>query len=131
MAELVPSPLPTGDPRELDLLGRIKEIISVLRRGWRLIGISALICLTVAIIFLARTERIYQAEVRLLVLQQGGRPLNVANTDPNRLMEATEDYVPTHSLIISSPMVVQRAIHKPGDRGIRRHAAESDGGSGT
>ena len=116
MAELVPSSLPTGDPRELDLLGGIKGIISVLRRGWRLIGISALICLTVAIIFLARTKRIYQAEVRLLVLQQGGRPLNVANTDPSRLMEGTanEDYIPTHILIISSPQVVQRAIDKIG-----------------
>ena len=73
MAELAPSPLPTRDSRELDLLGEIKQTIGVLRRGWRLIGISALICLTVAIIYLARTKRIYQAEVRLLVLQQGGR----------------------------------------------------------
>jgi capsular exopolysaccharide synthesis family protein len=91
-------------------------MISVLRRGWRLIGISTLICLTVAIIFLAGTERIYQAEVRLLVLQQGGRPLNVANTDPSRLMEGAvnEDYIPTHILIISSPQVVQRAIDKIG-----------------
>jgi len=72
MAELAPSPLPTRDSRELDLLGEIKQTIGVLRRGWRLIGISALICLTVAIIYLARTKRIYQAEVRLLVLQQGG-----------------------------------------------------------
>ena len=71
MAELAPSPLPTRDFQELDLLGEIKQTIGVLRRGWRLIGISALICLTVAIIYLARTKRIYQAEVRLLVLQRG------------------------------------------------------------
>src|SRR5512135_2587581 len=114
MAELAPSPLPARDSRELDLLGEIKQTIGVLRRGWRLIGISTLICLTIAIIYLARTKRIYQAEVRLLVLQQGGRPLNVANTDPNRLMEGTEDYIPTHILIVGSPQVVKRAIDKVG-----------------
>ena len=114
MAEPAPSPLPARGSRELDLLGEIRQTIGVLRGGWRLIGISVLICLIISIIYLARTKRIYQATVRLLVLQQGGRPLNVANTDPNRLMEGTEDYVPTHSLIISSPLVIQRAIHKVG-----------------
>jgi len=114
MAEPAPSPLPARGSRELDLLGEIRQTIGVLRGGWRLIGISVLICLIISIIYLAGTKRIYQATVRLLVLQQGGRPLNVANTDPNRLMEGTEDYVPTHSLIISSPLVVQRAIHKVG-----------------
>ena len=114
MAEPAPSPLPARGSRELDLLGEIRQTIGVLRGGWRLIGISVLICLIISIIYLAGTKRIYQATVRLLVLQQGGRPLNVANTDPNRLMEGTEDYVPTHSLIISSPLVIQRAIHKVG-----------------
>src|SRR5512135_984405 len=116
MAELAPPPPPTRDPRELDLLGEIKQTIGVLRGGWRLIGISALICLTVAVIFLARTKPIYQAEARLLVLHQEGRPLNISLTDPNRLMEGTpgEDYIPTHILIISSPQVVKRAIDKVG-----------------
>ncbi|MBV8076683.1 MAG: polysaccharide biosynthesis tyrosine autokinase, partial [Planctomycetaceae bacterium] len=94
--------------------GEIKQTIGVLRRGWRLIGISTLICLMVAIIYLARTKRIYQAEVRLLILQQGGRPLKVANTDPNGLMEGNEDYIPTHMLIVSSPQVVKWAIDKVG-----------------
>ena len=114
MAELAPSPLPTRDSRELDLLGEIKQTIGVLRRGWRLIGISALICLTVAIIYLAMTKRIYQAEVRLLVLQQGGRPLNVANIESSRLTEGAEDYIPTHALILGSPLVVKRAIERIG-----------------
>src|SRR5512135_3676405 len=128
MAELAPSPLPARDSRELDLLGEIKQTIGVLRRGWRLIGISTLVCLTIAIIYLARTKRIYQAEVRLLVLQQGGRPLNVANTDPNRLMEGTEDYIPTHILIISSPQVVKRAIDKVGLDNLPSLLAAKEGG---
>src|SRR5512135_325452 len=128
MAELAPPPPPAGDPRELDLLGEIKQTIGVLRRGWRQIGISTLICLTVAVIYLAKAKRIYQAEVRLLVLQQGGRPLNVANTDPNRLMEGTEDYIPTHILIISSPQVVKRAIDKVGLDNLPSLLAAKEGG---
>ena len=130
MAELAPPPPLARDPREPDLLGEIKQTIGILRRGWRLIGISALICLTVAIIYLARTKRIYQAEVRLLVLQQGGRPLNVANTDPNGLMEGTpgEDYIPTHILIISSPQVVKRAIDKAGLDNLPSLLAAKKGG---
>ena len=128
MAELAPSPLPARDSRELELFGEIKQTIGALRRGWRVIGISALICLTVAIIYLARTKRIYQAEVRLLVLQQGGRPLNVANTDPNRLMEGTEDYIPTHMLIVSSPQVVKRAIDKVGLDNLPSLLAAKKGG---
>src|SRR5512135_2203956 len=114
MAEPAPSPLLARVSRELDLFGEIRQTIGVLRGGWRLIGISVLICLIISIIYLAGTKRIYQAGIRLLVLQQGGRPLNVANTDPSRLMEGTEDYIPTHSLILGSPLVVKRAIDKVG-----------------
>ena len=60
------------------------------------------------------TKRVYQAEARLLVLQQGGRPLNVANTDPSPLTEGAEDYIPTHALILGSPLVVKRAIERIG-----------------
>src|SRR5512135_578048 len=107
---------PDPGPRELELFEQVNRLTGFFRRGWWVIGASALICLAVAVIYLARTKRIYQAEARLLVLQQGGRPLNVANTDPNRLMEGTpgEDYIPTHILIISSPQVVKWAIDKVG-----------------
>ena len=50
----------------------------------------------------------------MLILQQRGRPLNVANTDPSRLMEGVEDYIPTHALILGSPLVVKRAIDRIG-----------------
>src|SRR5271157_4914124 len=95
------SPTPTGPgPREFELLEEAKRLAGVIRRGWWAIGISILVCLLVAISYLAVTKRVYQAEARLLVLQQGGRPLNVAtvNTDPSRLMEGVEDYIPTHAL---------------------------------
>src|SRR5512135_1181341 len=119
---------PDPGTRELGLFEQIKRFTEIIRREWRLIGISTLICLAVAIIYLARTKRTYQAEVRLLVLQQGGRPLNVANTDPNRLMEGTEDYIPNHILIISSPQVVKRAIDKVGLDNLPSLLAAKKGG---
>jgi succinoglycan biosynthesis transport protein ExoP len=120
---------PDPGPRELELFEQVNRLTGFFRRGWWVIGISALICLAVAAIYLARTKRIYQAEARLLVLQQGGRPLNVANTDPNRLMEgATEDYIPTHILIISSPQVVKRAIDRVGLDNLPSLLAAKKGG---
>ena len=92
----------------------MRRLIGILRQGWRLIAISAVVCLTIAGLYVAVAKRSYQATTRLLVLQQGGRPLNVANSDPNRIMEGTDDYIPTHSMIVCSPMVVKQAIEKVG-----------------
>jgi len=106
---------PTGPgPREFELLEEAKRLTGVIRRGWRALGISILICLLAAITHLAVTQRVYQAEAQLLVLQQGGRPLNVANIDPGRLTEGAEDYIPTHAVILASPLVVKRAIEQIG-----------------
>jgi len=106
---------PTGPgPREFELLEEAKRLTGVIRRGWRALGISILICLLAAITYLAVTQRVYQAEAQLLVLQQGGRPLNVANIDPGRLTEGAEDYIPTHAVILASPLVVKRAIEQIG-----------------
>ena len=106
---------PTGPgPREFELLEEAKRLTGVIRRGWWAIGISILVCLLAAITYLAVTQRVYQAEAQLLVLQQGGRPLNVANIDPGRLTEGAEDYIPTHAVILASPLVVKRAIEQIG-----------------
>ena len=83
-----------------------------------MIGISILSCLLAAIIYLAVTQRVYQAEAQLLVLQHGGQPLNVANIDSTRLMEGTEDYIPTHAAILGSPLVIKRAIDRIGLRNL-------------
>ena len=90
------------------------EMLAVLKRGWKLILLSVLICMTFMTLYLVSARRVYQATCRLLVLQQGGRPLNVASNDPSRSVEAYDDYIPTHSLLISSPLVVQPAIDEVG-----------------
>ncbi|MBV8310007.1 MAG: hypothetical protein JO344_06440, partial [Planctomycetaceae bacterium] len=121
------SPTPPGPgPGEFGLLKEAKRLAAVVQHGWRVIGVSTLICLLAAITYLAVTPRVYQTEAQLLVLQQGGRPLNVANTDLTRLMEGTEDYIPTHSLILGSPLVIKRAIDRIGQRNLPSLLADQD-----
>src|SRR3954452_23046660 len=114
MSDLVSVASPDAGPRELELLEVIKHLSRIVRQGWRVIGISILICVSVAIIYLVTAKRVYQAAAQLLIQQQGGRPLNVANTDPSRPLEGAEDYIPTHAVILSSPMVVKGAIDRIG-----------------
>ena len=96
-------------------VGDRPSLIAILWRGRRWYVACVLACLAIASVYLVMAPRIYQAEVRLLVLQQGGRPLNVANTDPNPLswrgLRTTSRPI---CLIISSPQVVKRAIDKVG-----------------
>src|SRR4051794_6598084 len=54
------------------------QLLGILGRGWRFIAIGAVISLTLAAVQLAKAKPVYQASARLLVLQQGGRPLSVA-----------------------------------------------------
>src|SRR5437868_867277 len=54
-------------------------VLGILRRGWRYIALALGISLALAILYLARAKPTYQASARLLVLQQGGQPLNVAS----------------------------------------------------
>lgn len=89
----------------------------VMKRGWKLVIFGLLVCLTLASIYLAKTKRAYQASTSLLVIQHGGRPLNVtAYTDPNRINEGSEDPVPTHMVLIRSPLVIQTAVESLGPK---------------
>src|SRR3954467_9093670 len=61
-------------------------LLDILKRGWKLVILSLLVCLPRAAIYLAKTKRAYQASTRLLVIQHGARPLNVTNSeDPTRV----------------------------------------------
>ena len=97
-------------PNASDLGEELWALFATLRRGWRIIAVSVLICLTIVSLSLATTKRIYQATTRLLILQQGSRPLNVANSAPNQSPDGTDDYIPTHAVIVRSPLVVASAI---------------------
>lgn len=101
------------------LVEDLQNRLGILKRGWRFIAITVVICMTLAIVYLARTKPMYEASARLLVLQQGGRPVNVAaGGDPLQFMQTAADSLSTHVMIIRSPVIVERAIISAGLRGL-------------
>ncbi len=100
--------------RTNDLVEELRGLLFTLRRGWRQIALSVVVCLTLAVIVLAASKRLYQATARLLIVQQGGRPLNVTNNNTSTQNEAVDDYIPTQAWIVRSPLVIQRAIDTVG-----------------
>jgi capsular exopolysaccharide synthesis family protein len=106
---------PAGTTTSLqELVEGPANLVGVLWRGRKLVASCVLACLGLAGLYLLYAGRLYQATAKLLVLQQGGRPLNVAHNDQSRLVETTEDIIPTHMMVVSSPMVVGRAIRSVG-----------------
>ena len=105
-------PLPRaggGDSRKL--LEDIHRYLGIIRRGWRLIALGVLLALTAAGIYLARSKAIYRASARLLVIQQGGRPVQVAATgDPFQNVQGNIDSLFTHIMIMRSPVIAGRAV---------------------
>src|SRR5947209_4299153 len=90
-----------------------RRFFTLLRRGWLTLALGAAGCVGLALIYLLIATPLYESTARLLVLQQGGRPLNVANiNDPSRPFESNEDTIPTHLSIARSHVVVARAIEK-------------------
>ena len=95
------------------------DFLGTLVRDWRLIAVCVGITLTLAVIYLARVKPVYLASARLLVLQHGGRPLNVANGASNNdnLLQSVDGYsnsLTTHIMIIRSPLIVGRSLAAAG-----------------
>ncbi len=90
--------------------------VTIFRQRWRLIAAVGAACLGAAIISLVMARPMYAATARLLIQQQGGQPLNVANTDPIRNLETAQDFIPTQMAILQSPRVVERAINSLGPK---------------
>lgn len=108
------SVLPPPSSSTSGLLDDFPRFLGVLRRGWRVVALWSVACLAVAVIYLVLAPREYQAEAQLLILQQGGHPLALANPDPTRPVDGSEDYIQTHAAILCSTVVVQRAIDSVG-----------------
>ncbi|HEV3165917.1 MAG TPA: polysaccharide biosynthesis tyrosine autokinase [Isosphaeraceae bacterium] len=94
----------------------LSHVVGMLRRGWRFIAVAVAISVTLAVIHLARTKTVYQASARLLVLQQGGRGLNVSSSagDVLQSMRGPNDSLETHVMIMRSPLIVERALAAAG-----------------
>jgi capsular polysaccharide biosynthesis protein len=101
------------------LVEDLHRLLGILRRGWRFIAISVAICLTLAVVYLARTKTVYESSARLLVLQQGGRPVNVSGgADALSFPQTAADSLATHLMIIRSPVIVEKALASAGLRNI-------------
>jgi len=95
------------------------DFLGTLVRGWRLIAVCVGMTLTLAVIYLARVKPVYQASARLLVLQHGGQPLNVANGASNndnlfQSVDGSSNSLTTHIMIIRSPLIVGRSLAAAG-----------------
>ncbi len=97
-----------------DLIAELHAFAAILRRRWQLVAVCVAIALTVAVIYLARTRRLYEATTQILVLQQGARPLNVGGSDVKLPSDDASDLLATHAMVVSSPLVVGRAIKAVG-----------------
>jgi capsular exopolysaccharide synthesis family protein len=102
------------------LVEDLYDFLGTLVRGWRLIAVCVAITLVLAVIYLARAKPVYQASARLLVLQHGGQPLNMAAgaaTNQDSLFQSmggSSNSLTTHIMIIRSPLIVERSLAAAG-----------------
>lgn len=61
-------------PAERSLVENVFTVLGILRRGWRFIVISVLVCATMGAIYVARVNPVYKGSARLLIIQEGGAP---------------------------------------------------------
>jgi capsular exopolysaccharide synthesis family protein len=90
------------------------NLVAVLWSRRRLVALCVLSCLGLAVVYLICAPRLYQATARLLVVQQGERPLNMVGSDQSRVAGVVEDIIPTQMIVVASPLVVGRAIRSVG-----------------
>ena len=100
----------------IELFGDPKSLAAILWEGRRLILAGVAAGLLLALAYLATATKLYQASAKLLVLEHGVAPLAAVGGDTGaaRLIEGAEDTIPTHAIIVSSPVVVGRAIDAVG-----------------
>jgi capsular exopolysaccharide synthesis family protein len=88
----------------------LRRLRDVVWRRWRLVTAVIVASVLLAGVYLVRTERLYEATGRLLLLQQGVRPLSAGKDDGVRNVEHSDDFIPTQMAVLQSPRIVERAI---------------------
>ena len=81
---------PQQAAEERRLIDELHNVLGIVRRGWFYIAVSTLVCLTAALLYAARAKPVFKGFARVLVLQQGGRPIQFSglaflNSVPIRL----------------------------------------------
>jgi capsular exopolysaccharide synthesis family protein len=90
----------------------LQAYLGILGRGWRLIAIGILLALGASFVYFAWLNPSYRASTRLLLIQQGGRRVQVAGGGDPFLESGSEpnELLATHLLILQSPMIAEEAI---------------------
>ena len=109
---VTPAPTVLATSTAFDFLMDPASVIAVLWRGRLLILGCMAACLALAGLYLLVAKRQYQATVKLLVLDSGNAPLGGA--EAARLIRGVEDEIPTHAALVSSPVVLRRAVESIG-----------------
>jgi succinoglycan biosynthesis transport protein ExoP len=107
----------------------LRHYHEALSRKWNVLAAAVAACLVAAVLYLGCTRSLYEATARLLLLQQGGRPLNVTRDDGVKNLERSEDFLPTQMAVLQSPRVVGRAIQSVGADRLPTLRSGSRGGS--
>ena len=76
------------------------------------------VCLTLAVLYLFQLKTEFKGSARLLILHQGGRPLNTVVSGGKDPFDTLADYddTTTHIMVIRSPAIVERALAAAGVR---------------
>ena len=92
------------------------KYIGILRRGWHYTAVSTLVCLTLAALYLFQLKPEFKGWARLLILHQGGRPLSTVVSNGKDPFETLGDFdeTSTHSMLIRSPAILERAVAAAG-----------------
>lgn len=107
---------PRGDARKV--LEDVFNYLGIIRRGWRVIVLSVLVAATAGVLHPLQLKPVYRATARLLVIQHGSRPVQVAGGDPFAGFQDPRESLSTQLLIIRSPVVVEDAVASRGLSGL-------------
>lgn len=105
-----------GDARKV--IEDFHVYMGMLRRGWKLIAVCILAAVTAAALYVAGMKPVFRASSRLLVIQQGGRPIAMGGADPFSSVERSDDSLATQLMLIRSPIIVEQAIVESGFKHI-------------
>ena len=101
-------------PSPMEAFADPAGVAAILWRGRRLFAACVIACLGFAGVYLVQAKKLYQATAKILVLEKGGTPLSAAGAEAVRLSRGAEDDIPTHAMLVSSPVVVRRAVESLG-----------------
>ncbi len=91
----------------------------IVLRGWRFIAICVMASLTIAVIYIAAQKPTYKASSRLLVIYQGGHPVQVRGGGESFNGDGrTDGNLATHLLLLKSPIIIEQALNRIGESRI-------------